>query len=77
MLGAAISLSLYLPTQLLGAGRVVTITTEALALVTSGERTTIGVWALLQAAVPVCFYSLALALPPVIWSQRKGMLKGL
>ena len=77
MLGAAISLSLYLPTQLLGAGRVATITTEALALVTSGERTTIGVWALLQAAVPVCFYSLALALPPVIWSQRKGMMKGL
>lgn len=77
MLGAAISLSLYLPTQLLGAGRVVTITTEALSLIASGERSIIGTWALLQAAVPVCFYALALVLPPIIWSRRKGMLKGI
>ncbi len=77
MLGAAISLSLYLPTQLLGAGRVPTITTEAIALVSSGERAAIGTWAILQAVVPLFFYALALSLPHFLWAQRKGMRKGL
>ena len=74
MLGLTISLSLYLPTQILGAGRVPTITTEAIALVSSGSRGTIGTWALLQSALPTLCFMLALLLPRLIWSKRKGML---
>jgi|TARA_B110000971_G_scaffold157119_1_gene160438 putative thiamine transport system permease protein len=74
MLGLAISLSLYLPTQILGAGRIPTLTTEAIALVSSGNRSTIGTWALLQSALPTLCFMLALVLPRLIWSRRKGML---
>ena len=74
MLGLAISLSLYLPTQILGAGRISTLTTEAIALVSSGNRSTIGTWALLQSALPTLCFMLALVLPRLIWSRRKGML---
>ena len=74
MLGLTISLSLYLPTQILGAGRVPTITTEAIALVSSGSRGTIGTWALLQSALPTLCFMLALLAPRLIWSNRKGML---
>ena len=74
MLGLAISLSLYLPTQILGAGRIPTLTTEAIALVSSGNRSTIGTWALLQSAFPTLCFMLALVLPRLIWSRRKGML---
>ncbi|MDO7657901.1 MAG: ABC transporter permease [OM182 bacterium] len=74
MLGLAISLSLYLPTQILGAGRIPTLTTEAIALVSSGNRSTIGTWALLQSALPTFCFMLALVLPRLIWSHRKGML---
>ena len=74
MLGLAISLSLYLPTQILGAGRIPTLTTEAIALVSSGNRSIIGTWALLQSALPTLCFMLALVLPRLIWSRRKGML---
>ena len=74
MLGLAISLSLYLPTQILGAGRIPTLTTEAIALVSSGNRSTICTWALLQSALPTLCFMLALVLPRLIWSRRKGML---
>ena len=74
MLGLAISLSLYLPTQILGAGRIPTLTTEAIALVSSGNRSAIGTWALLQSALPTLCFMLALVLPRLIWSRRKGML---
>ena len=74
MLGLAISLSLYLPTQILGVGRIPTLTTEAIALVSSGNRSTIGTWALLQSALPTFCFMLALVLPRLIWSHRKGML---
>ena len=77
MLGLVISLSLYLPTQLLGAGRVPTLTTEAVALVSSGDRRAIAVWALLQSFLPMLCFALALGLPRLLWTRRKGMLGGL
>lgn len=76
MLGLTISLSLYLPTQLLGAGRVPTLTTEAVALVSAGSRGAIGTWALLQSALPTLCFVVALVLPRLLWSRRKGMLEG-
>lgn len=61
--GLAVSISQYLPTQLLGAGRVSTVTTEAVALASGGNRRLIGVWALVQAVLPLAGFMLALAIP--------------
>ncbi len=72
-LGMAISISLFLPTQLIGAGRISTITTEALALASGGSRSTIGVWAMIQTALPALVFLVALFLPQVLWRNRAGM----
>ena len=74
--GAAISIGQYLVTRLLGAGRVETVTTEAIALAAGGDRRLIGAWALTQAILPVAGFALALAAPRLIWRNRRGMLGG-
>lgn len=61
--GLAVSIGQYLPTQLLGAGRVSTITTEAVALASGSNRRLIGVWAIVQAGLPLLGFMLAIALP--------------
>ena len=71
--GAAVSVGQYLPTQLLGAGRVMTLTTEAVTLAAGGDRRLVGVWALVQAAMPAVGFALALGLPRVIWRDRRRM----
>ena len=43
----------YLPTLFAGAGRVATLTTEAVTLAAGADRRVIGIWALLQAALPL------------------------
>lgn len=75
--GAAISIGQYLVTRLLGAGRVETVTTEAIALAAGGDRRLIGAWALTQAILPVAGFALALAAPRLIWRSRRGMLGGI
>jgi len=72
-LGLAISISQYLPTQLLGAGRISTVTTEAVALSSGGDRRLIGVWALVQALLPMLGFIVALVLPRLLWRNRRGM----
>jgi putative thiamine transport system permease protein len=72
-LGLAISISQYLPTQLLGAGRISTVTTEAVALSSGGDRRLIGVWGLVQALLPSLGFIVALVLPRVLWHNRRGM----
>lgn len=72
-LGLAISISLYLPTQLLAAGRVSTVTTEAVALASGGSASIIAVWALLQACLPVAGFALALFVPRLLWRRRRGL----
>jgi len=72
-LGLAVSISQYLPTQLLGGGRISTVTTEALALAAAGDRRLIAVWALLQAALPLLGFIVATALPRLLWRNRRGM----
>ena len=74
--GAAISIGQYLVTRLLGAGRVETVTTEAIALAAGGDRRLIGAWALTQAILPVAGFALALAAPRIIWRNRRGMIGG-
>lgn len=71
--GVAVSNGLYLPTLLAGGGRVSTITTEALAIAAGGSRNTIAVWALIQAALPMAGFFLALLLPRLFWRNRRAM----
>ncbi|GAA3950693.1 ABC transporter permease [Allohahella marinimesophila] len=72
-LGFAISISQYLPTRLLGAGRITTVTTEAVALAAGGDRRLIGIWSLVQALLPFVGFAVAIALPGLIWRNRRGM----
>lgn len=71
--GLAVSVGQYLATLLSGAGRVPTLTTEAVALAAGGNRSIIAVWALLQAALPMLGFVLALSLPRLLWRNRRGM----
>ncbi len=61
-LGFAVSLSLYMPTVLAGAGRITTLATEAIAVSAGGDRRMIGVYAVLQAALAWIGFCLALVL---------------
>ena len=74
--GFATSVAQYLPTLLIGAGRVSTVTTEAVALAASGNRRLIGVWAVVQMALPMAVFALALALPALLFRNRQGMRIG-
>ena len=71
--GLAVSIGQYLPTLLLGAGRVPTVTTEAVALASGGNRRLIGVWALVQASLPLLGFIIAVGLPRLLWTNRRGM----
>ncbi|MGY3967500.1 ABC transporter permease [Aeromonas enteropelogenes] len=70
--GAAVSLAQYLPTLLFGAGRVVTITTEAVAIGSGLNRRLAGLYGLLQLLVPLAIYLLALWLPGRLNPALKG-----
>ncbi|EKP0277316.1 ABC transporter permease [Aeromonas bestiarum] len=70
--GAAVSLAQYLPTLLFGAGRVVTITTEAVAIGSGLNRRLAGLYGLLQLLLPLFIYLLALWLPARLNPALKG-----
>ena len=72
--GFAVSVGQYLPTLLVGAGRVPTLTTEAVALASGGDRRVTGVYALAQTAAALAPFALALVLPRLLWRNRKGLL---
>lgn len=71
--GFAVSAGLYLPTLLIGTGRIVTITTEAVALSSGGDRRTIGVYALLQTLVPFAGFLIASLVPHLLFRDRRAM----
>jgi len=48
-LGFAVSLSLYLPTAMMGGGRIATLATEAIALSSGGDRRMVGIYGASQA----------------------------
>ncbi|MCE0494780.1 ABC transporter permease [Vibrio salinus] len=58
--GISVSLAQYLPTQMLGAGRISTLTTEAVALSSGQDRRVMAIYGLLQGILPLVFFSLAL-----------------
>jgi putative thiamine transport system permease protein len=74
--GFAVSVSQYLATLLIGAGRFTTVTTEAVALAAGGDRRLIGVYALMQASLPMLGFSIALLLPTLLLRHRKGLRDG-
>lgn len=71
--GVAVSIGQYLATVFAGAGRVATITTEALTLATGADRATIGVLGFAQSLAPLLCYGLALTLPRLIFRNRRGL----
>lgn len=75
-IGFATSVGLYLPTLLIGAGRLPTITTEAVALASGGNNRTIGAYALLQTALPFLAFALASLVPALLTRNRRGMRPG-
>jgi putative thiamine transport system permease protein len=74
-IGVAVSVAQYLPTLFLGAGRVATLTTEAVTLSSSSDRRVVGVYATLQALVPSLAYALAALIPAILHRNRRD-LKG-
>lgn len=74
--GFAVSVGLYLPTLLIGLGRVSTLTTEAVALSSGGDRRLVGVYAIAQTAVPLLGFVAAIALPNLVYRNRKGLSGG-
>lgn len=74
--GFAVSIGQFLPTLLAGAGRVQTLTTEAVALASGGDRRVIAVYALSQTALALLPFALALLVPAVVWRNRRGLRHG-
>lgn len=71
--GFAVSVGQYLPTVLIGAGRLETITTEAVALASGGNRRIIGVYAFLQMLLPALGFAVATVIPALIFRHRRAM----
>lgn len=72
--GMAVSIGQYLPTLMIGGGRVETLTTEAVALASGGNRRLIGVTALVQSALPALGFAVALVVPRLVYANRRAML---
>ncbi|MEQ9491897.1 MAG: ABC transporter permease [Alphaproteobacteria bacterium] len=71
--GFAVSVSQYLPTVFAGAGRMPTLTTEAVALSSGGDRRLIGVLVVLQTLLPFAAFLLASAVPAWLFRNRSLM----
>lgn len=71
--GFSVSVSLYLPTLLIGAGRLTTIATESVALASGGDRRVIGVYALVQALLPFLAFLVASLGPQLLFRNRRAM----
>ncbi len=72
-IGFSVSVGLYLPTVLIGAGRLTTITSEAVALASGGNRRIIGVYAFFQMLLPVAGFAIATLVPALIFRRFRGM----
>ncbi len=72
--GFAVSVGLYLPTLVAGAGRFDTLTTETVSLAATGNRRDMGKYALLQMLLPFFAFVLATAIPSWLHRNRRGLL---
>jgi putative thiamine transport system permease protein len=75
-IGFAVSVAQYLPTLFMGAGRVATLTTEAVTLASGSDRRVVGVYAVLQAGLPFLAYGAALLVPALVYRNRRGLRGG-
>lgn len=74
--GFAVSVAQFLPTQFIGAGRLSTLTTEALSLAAGGNRRVVGLFAILLAALPLIGFALATLIPAWRFHNRSAMAIG-
>lgn len=74
--GFSVSVGQYLPTLLIGGGRISTLTTEAVALASGGDRRAIAVFSVLQLLAALVPFVIALGLPMTLWRNRRGMSHG-
>lgn len=72
-IGFAVSVGLFLPTVLVGAGRLTTITSEAVALASGGNRRIIGVYAFWQILLPMAGFAIATLMPALIFRRFRDM----
>ncbi|WP_199899785.1 hypothetical protein [Shewanella marina] len=59
-MGCSVSLAQYLPTQMLGAGRITTLTTEAVTLASGQDRRVSAIYGLLQGLLPFALFAFAM-----------------
>lgn len=74
--GMAVSVGQYLATLLASGGRISTLTTEALALFSGGDRRAIGIWTLALALAAWLPFALAIALPKIVFRNRSELRNG-
>jgi len=70
---AAVSVGQYLPTLMIGAGRIATVTTESVALASGGSRQVAALYALLQLLVPLAGFTLAALVPALAFRNRAAL----
>ncbi|KOO05436.1 ABC transporter permease [Vibrio nereis] len=75
--GISVSLAQYLPTLMLGSGRISTLTTEAVALSSGFDRRVTAIYAIWQALLPFVFFSFAIVISRLQMRYRRLSLKGL
>ncbi|AUI86020.1 thiamine ABC transporter permease [Vibrio azureus] len=75
--GTSVSLAQYLPTLILGAGRISTITTEAVALSSGFDRRITAIYAIWQALLPLLFFSLAFIVSRLAFKYHRLHLRNL
>ncbi len=74
--GFAVSVAQFLPTQFVGAGRLSTLTTEALSLSAGGNRRVVGMFAATLALLPLLGFALATFIPAWRFRNRRAMSVG-
>lgn len=74
--GFSVSVAQYLPTLFMGAGRVASLTTEAVTLSSGSDRRVVGIYAVLQAAFPFAAYGAAIILPAILYRNRRKLTGG-
>jgi putative thiamine transport system permease protein len=72
-IGFSVSVAQYLPTLFTGAGRVATLTTEAVTLSSGADRRVIGIYAVVQTILPLLVYGGALAIPSLVFARRRDL----
>ncbi len=74
--GTSVSLALYLPSLFAGAGRITTMTLEAVALASGGSRAMAGVATMLQLLIPMLAFALLQAMHRLTYGRFAGLRAG-